>query len=238
MKKIFSLFMGIMLVLALTACGGASSRTDDALAGRYISVSGRSKGVTITGKLAEGFTISLTKNGKATIEADGTKVKGTWVNDDSTITFTLGKTTMVGKLGKDTITFEKFLEDIIGLPLEVKFAKEGTDATKPENILPDIEMGMLGDWVGVSVTDIDNKDASGEIAPTALKVTLNADHTSVIQFKDAVVGTPTWSLVTDKVFFDGDTGEDVYFSGIYQDGVFTITCSGSYYYTFVMEPAS
>ena len=75
-----------------------------------------------------GFTIELKSGGKVTIDVDGTTAQGKWVNDDKTITLTVENTDIVGKLGKDTITFENFLQELIGISMDLKFAKEGTDA--------------------------------------------------------------------------------------------------------------
>ena len=55
---------------------------------------------------------------------------GNWVNDDDTVTITVDKTDIVGKLGEDTITFKGFLEEEVGVSLDITFAKEGTDAAK------------------------------------------------------------------------------------------------------------
>ena len=55
---------------------------------------------------------------------------GNWVNDDDTVTITVDKTDIVGELGEDTITFKGFLEEEVGVSLDITFAKEGTDAAK------------------------------------------------------------------------------------------------------------
>ncbi len=139
MKKMISAFITGMLCLAMTACGGSSGRADEALTGKYIAVTGTAMGITLSGDDVAGFTIELKSGGKATLEVDGDSANGKWVNDDSTITLTVEKVDMVGTLGEDTITFENFLQEMIGTSMERKVAKEGTDATKRENFLPEWE---------------------------------------------------------------------------------------------------
>ena len=234
MKKLISIFIAMMLCLSVTACGGSSGKADDALTGKYIAVSGTALGITLSGDDVTGFTIELKSGGKVTIDVDGTTAQGKWVNDDKTITLTVENTDIVGKLGKDTITFENFPQELIGTSMDLKFAKEGTDAAKPENILPDEEKALLGDWTGVSVTDVFDEDASGEISPDSLKATMNADHTASISFKGEVIATPTWSVYADTVIFEGDVAGGANLYGECGNGVFVISYSSDDFYNFTM----
>ena len=154
MKKTILTFTTVMFCLLMTACGTASGRADEALVGKYIPVKGTALGVTLSGDDMGGLTIELKSGGKAEIEVYGSTGSGKWVNDDTTLTLTVDNTDMVGKLGKDTIIFEGFLKEQVGHSMDVTFAKEGTDAAKPENFLPEEEKSLLGDWEGVSVTDV------------------------------------------------------------------------------------
>lgn len=236
MKKTILTFTTVMFCLLMTACGTASGRADEALVGKYIPVKGTALGVTLSGDDMGGLTIELKSGGKAEIEVYGSTGSGKWVNDDTTLTLTVDKTDMVGKLGKDTIIFEGFLKEQVGHSMDVTFAKEGTDAAKPENFLPEEEKALLGDWEGVSVTDVMDDDVSGEISPSALKATLNPDHTAVISFKGEEIATPTWSIFSNTVSFEGDVAGDARIYGEYKDGVFVITYSGEdNYYNFTME---
>lgn len=235
MKKMISAFITGMLCLAMTACGGSSGRADEALTGKYIAVTGTAMGITLSGDDVAGFTIELKSGGKATLEVDGDSANGKWVNDDSTITLTVEKVDMVGTLGEDTITFENFLQEMIGTSMELKFAKEGTDAAKPENFLPEEEKALLGDWAGISVTDIMDEDASAEISPDALQATLNADHTASVSLNGEEIATPKWSFYSDTVSFDGDVAGGASLYGEVKDGVFVITYSGDEYYHFTMS---
>ena len=176
MKRVVSLVLALLLMVSLSACG-SSGRADEALVGKYLAVTGTSMGMTLSGADMAGFTLELKSGGKVTMTIDDTSADGKWVNDDKTITLTIDNTDMVGKLDKDTITFESILKELVGTSMDLKFAKEGTDAAKPENFLPEEERALLGDWVGTSVADALDKDVSGEISPDSMKATLNADHT-------------------------------------------------------------
>lgn len=238
MKKLVSICMAMLLCFTLAACGGASGRADAALVGKYVAVTGTAFGVTLSGEDMSGLTMTLEKSGKVSIAVEGTTATGRWVNDDSTITLTVEKTKMVGQLGEDTITFENFLEEQIGASMDVTFAKEGTDAAKPENFLPDEEKALLGDWVGVSVADALDEDASGEVAPTAMEATLREDHTAVIRYKGVEIANPSWSLISDMVSFDGDVDGGAKLYGEVKDGALVITYSSDEdYYEFTMEAA-
>ena len=238
MKRTVVFMLGLLLALSLSACGGGTKgRADEALAGKYVIVTGTAMGMTISGEDMGGFTLELKSGGKASMNVGGTSADGKWINDDTTVTVTIDKTDMVGKLGEDTILFEGILKELVGASMDLKFAKEGTDAAKPENFLPEEEKAILGDWVGMSVADALGKDVSGEISPDSLQATLNADHTATISYKGEVIGTPKWSYFGGTVMFDGDIagGASIYSS--YSDGVFSITYSGDEYYEFKMESA-
>lgn len=234
MKKITAVVIALALCLSLAACG-SSARADDALVGKYIAVSGTALGVTLTGDDVSDFTLDVKSGGKATISVEGTDANGKWTNDDTTFTLTVDGTDMVGQIGQDTITFEGFLEEMVGVSMDMKFAKEGTDAAKPENNLPPEEMALLGSWTSVSVLDVFDEDASGEIDPDAMEATFNADHTASFKYCGESLGTNTWSYVLGSVLLDDDFADDVSLYIDYEDDVLTITYSGDDYYTFTME---
>ncbi len=239
MKRIAVFMLGLMTALLLSACGGGSKgRADDVLEGKYVAVTGTAMGMTISGKDMVGFTLELKSGGKATMNVDGTSVNGIWTNDDTNVTVTIDKVDMVGKLGEDTILFEGILKELVGASMDLKFAKEGTDAAKPENFLPEEEKALLGSWVGVSVVDVLSKDVSGEVSPDSLQATLNPDHTSSISYKGEVIGTPKWSYFGGTVMFEGDIAGGASIYSNYSDGVFTITYSADDYYDFKMGPAN
>ena len=228
MKKIISILIVMMLSLSIIACGG-SGRADDALSGKYIAVTGTSSGTTLSGSEMEGFTLELKSKGKATITIDNETINGKWVNDDDTVTITVEKTDIVGELGEDTIIFKDFLKEEVGVSLDITFAKEGTDAAKPENFLPEEEKALLGDWVGASVTDVMGDDASSEVSPSAI----------IISFDGTEIATPQWSYISETVLFEGDVADGASLYGEYKDDQFIITYTGNdFYYNFTMESAA
>ena len=236
MKKVFSLVLAFLLVVSLAGCG-SKERADEALVGKYLAVTGTAMGMTLSGADMAGFTHELKSGGKATMTVDGTSADGKWVNDDKTITLTIENTDMVGKFEKDTIIFEGILKEMIGTSMDLKFAKEGTDAAKPENFLPEEERALLGDWVGASVVDALDKDISGEISPDSMKATLSTDHTCTITYKGEEIAKPKWSYFSGMVSLEGDVAGGASLYGDYKDGKFMITYSGDDYYKFTMEPA-
>ena len=236
MKRVVSLVLALLLMVSLSACGSLG-RADEALVGKYLAVTGTAMGMTLSGNDMAGFTLELKGGGKVTMSIDGTSADGKWVNDDKTITLTIDNTDMVGKLDKDTITFESILKEMIGTSMDVKFAKEGTDAAKPENFLPEEERALLGDWVGASVVDALDKDVSGEVSPDSMKATLSADHTCTITYKGEEIAKPKWSYFSGMVSLEGDVSGGASLYGDYKDGKFMITYSGDDYYKFTMEAA-
>ena len=236
MKRVVSLVLALLLMVSLSACG-SSGRADEALVGKYLAVTGTAMGMTLSGNDMAGFTLELKGGGKATMSIDGTSADGKWINDDKTITLTIDNTDMVGKLDKDTITFESILKELVGTSMDLKFAKEGTDAAKPENFLPEEERALLGDWVGTSVADALDKDVSGEISPDSMKATLNADHTCIITYKGEEIAKPKWSYFSGMVSFEGDVAGGASLYGDYKENKFMITYSGDEYYKFTMESA-
>lgn len=60
-----------------------------------------------------------------------------WSSEESTVTLKIDGVDVVGEVGEDTLTFEGFLEEEIGMSMDLTFAKEGSDAAKPENYLPE-----------------------------------------------------------------------------------------------------
>ena len=236
MKRVISFVLALFLVVSLSACG-SSGRADEALVGKYLAVTGTAMGMTLSGDDMAGFTLELKSGGKVTMSIDGTSADGKWVNDDKTITLTIENTDMVGKFDKDTIIFEGILKEMIGTSMDLKFAKEGTDAAKPENFLPEEERALLGDWVGASVVDALDKDISGEISPDSMKATLSADHTCTITYKGEEIAKPKWSYFSGMVSLEGDVSGGASLYGDYKDGKFMITYSGDDYYKFTMEAA-
>ncbi len=202
-RKSIRKFIGLALaglgIFGMTACGGGE-RADSALVGNYLAVTGEALGVTVSGDEVSGFTIDLKEKGKGTMTVDGDSGSCTWKNDDTTVTIKVEGEEMIGTLGEDTISFD----DMLGMGMALTFAKEGTDAAKSENYLPEKDKNMLGVWVSSSVTDILQHDASEEVDPEGLKVEFFSDHTAKASLGDTDLGTGTWSFIGDSGYFDGD----------------------------------
>ncbi|WP_297916413.1 hypothetical protein, partial [uncultured Campylobacter sp.] len=109
--------------------------------------------------------------------------------------------------------------------MDLTFAKEGTDAAKPENYLPKEEKALIGDWVSVSVTDVLGNDASEEVDPTALSATFDGEHSATISFMGEDIGSFEWSVLSESIIFTGDFDGDLVMSGDYKDGVLLLNYS-------------
>lgn len=236
MKKIISILITMILCMAMVACGGSSGKRDDNLVGKYIGVSGTTFGMTVYGDDMDGFSLELKKDGKATLAIDGEDATGKWVSDDDTVTITVENTDIVGDIGKDIITFNGFLKEHLGVEMDITFAKEGTDAANPENYMPEEDKALIGEWVGASVTDAFDEDASVEVDPALMTATLNSDHTASIVFNGEEIATPEWSYFSESVLFDGDVLDNASLYGKYNNDTFVITyTTDDFYYNFTME---
>ena len=223
MKKFLSVFITMILCLSITACSGSSGKVDEALVGKYVCVTGTMLGVTMSGDEVSDFSLDLQSDGKATMEISGESHNLKWSSDDSTLTLKIDGEKITGELGEDTVTFKDFLKEQLGTSMDLTFAKEGTDAAKPENYLPEEEKALIGDWVSVSVTDVLGNDASEEVDPTALAATFDGEHSATISFMGEKIGSSKWSLFAESVLFDDEFNDGVSLNGDYTDGVFTLT---------------
>ena len=236
MKKMISVFIAMVLCLSLAACSGSSTKVDEELIGKYGCVAGTMMGVTVSGDDVADFELDLQDKGKGSIIIYGKSYKIKWSNDDDTVTLKIDGVDAVGKRGEDSITFEEFLADKLGVSMDLVFAKDGSDAAKPENYLPEEEKALLGDWSSVSVKDIMGDDASGDVDPNSLTATFNDDHTATISFMGEDIGSFEWSVLSESIIFTGDFDEDLVISGDYKDGVLLLNYSaGDDYFIFTME---
>ena len=236
MKKFLSVFITMILCLSITACSGSSGKVDEALVGKYVCVTGTMLGVTMSGDEVSDFSLDLQSDGKATMEISGESHNLKWSSDDSTLTLKIDGEKITGELGEDTVTFKDFLKEQLGTSMDLTFAKEGTDAAKPENYLPEEEKALIGDWVSVSVTDVLGNDASEEVDPTALAATFDGEHSATISFMGEDIGSFEWSVLSESIIFTGDFDGDLVMSGDYKDGVLLLNYSaGDDYFIFTME---
>ncbi|MCR4805579.1 MAG: hypothetical protein K5981_07985 [Clostridia bacterium] len=224
-KKMTALLMVLAMAIGLAACT-QGARADAQLQGKYTAVAGEAMGVTLLGEDLEGFDMELQSGGKGTAVIDGKEWKMSWSNDDETVTIKLDGEELKGTLGEDIFV----IDDIGGSGLKVTFAKEGTDAAKPENYLPAAEKFMLGCWQSTEVSDI----LGGEIDmdPNALFMVFTADKTASIMFNGEDIGTYEWSLLGDWGSLDGDDAPDVSWS--IKDSVIEVNYAGpeGEYYVF------
>lgn len=226
MKKIYNyLFLiGLMCTaLFLSGCG-SSSNADSEYEGKYVSVSGEAMGITLTGDDISGFSLELKSGGKGTMTIYEDSESITWENDDKNLKITLSGTDIEGTIGEDTITFENMLD----MGMDLTFAKEGTEAAKPENNLPEQDKNMIGVWQSTSVTDVLGDPIEG-MSGDELKMEFASDHTVNITFKGEDLGSHKWSLLGDW----GSLDDDLSISwDIYEDGIEVDYSTDQDYYIF------
>ena len=242
MKKIFGrigkrfsvpvLAAAIGLGLCFTGCGNAgtsastaAAKQADPIVGKYIPVVGEMMGVALTGDELGGFGIDLQDGGKAVMTIDGESHNVKWTSDDSTVTVTVDGEKITGERGEDSILFK----DMLGMGMDLTFAKEGTPATDPALYLSEAEKYMLQDWMSVSVTDILG-DPTDEIAPDALKMSFQGDHTMDLTVEGEEFKDLPWSNLGDYGSVDS---ENVTLSWeVQEDGLKTDYEKDGTYYTF------
>ena len=102
--------------------------------------------------------------------------------------------------------------------------------------MPEEDKALIGEWVGASVTDVFDEDASGEVDPDLMTVSLNSDYTASIVFDGEEISAPKWSYYSESVLFEGDVVDNAGLYGEYKDGNFVITYSAyDNFYNFTME---
>ena len=222
-RRVLGLLLACLLVFSLSACGGA--RADEALVGHYIPVVGEMWGVSLTGDDLDGFAFDLQSGGKGTVTVDGDASSIRWQNDDAKITVTVGKETVEGTLGTDTFK----VEDMLGMGIDLTFAKEGTDAAKPDRYLPEEYQFMIGSWQSTDVTDVLGDPVDED--PYALFMTFSADRTVEVMFEGKSLGLYPWSMVGDWGSLDGDDVPDISWN-ILDDGLEVNYMIDDEYYVF------
>jgi len=227
MKKLLSIILAVVMLLSLVACGGGG-RADDAYVGKWISVAGTAMGITLTGEDIEGFSLDLEAGGKGTMSIDGDAAKIKWTNDDTTLTLSVSGEDFVGSVDNDTLVFV----NLMNLGMDLTFAKEGTDAANPENFLPETEKKMIGTWTSYQVTDVLGDDASGEVAPDALKMTFKGDKTVDIEFNGESITGQKWSMLDTWGSLD-DSEHD--FSWDLLGEEIEVTYNGAEYWVFTCK---
>ena len=193
MKKYFNFIFitGLICTLfMLTACGG--DKVDTKYEGKYISVSGEAMGVTLSGEDISGFGLELKGDGKGTMTIYDESESIKWKNDDKKIIIDISGTELVGEIGEDTITFKNMLD----MGMDITYAKEGSEAAKPENYLPEADKKMIGLWQSNTVTDVLGDPIEG-LSGSELTMNFAADHTVTVKFNGQDLGSHKWSLLGD-----------------------------------------
>lgn len=217
-------FISIALtVCVLSSCTGGAN-ADKAYVGKWVSVTGEAMGITLTGEDIGGFALDLQEGGKAVLTVDGESESVKWQNEEEILTVSANGTDMTGTVKGDTIVFD----DMLNMGLKLTFAKEGTDAAKPENYLPEADKGMLGTWQSNRVTDILGDDVDA-YAADALKLEFTAEHTVNIALNGEETNGKKWSLIGD----DWGSVDDVNMNwDITQDGIDVNYTIDDEYYVF------
>lgn len=186
------LWLAVMLfvsvVLAGCSGGGSGVRADAELEGHYIAVVGEMMGIALVGDDLSGFSFDLESGGKGKIAVDGESHGIKWQNDDSTVTITVDKTDIVGTRTTDAFTVENMLD----MGMNLTFAKEGSEAAKPDAYLPEKDKFMLGDWQSDSVGDVLGNPVEG-MADDALQMTFTGDYQVKVTLSGEDKGTYKWS---------------------------------------------
>ena len=229
---VYLLAVLLCLGFCLTGCGGGGAagsgggaKQADPLEGKYIPVVGEMMGVALTGDELAGFGIELQGGGKAVMTVDGESHNVKWTKDDATVTLTVDGEEITGERGEDYFV----VRDMLGLGMDLTFAKEGTPAADPVRYLPETEKFMLQDWQSVLVTDILG-DPTDEMLPDALQMSFRSDHTmdAVVEgkeFKDLA-----WSNLSDYGSVDS---EDIKLTWkVLDDGLEADYVKDGEYYTF------
>ena len=223
-----ALWLAVMLFAAtlLSACGGGSSvRADAELEGHYIAVVGEMMGMALTGDDLSGFAFDLESGGKGTITVDGESHGIKWQNDDSTVTITVDKTDIVGTRKTDAFTMENMLD----MGMDLTFAKEGTEAAKPDAYIPEKDKFMLGDWQSDGVADVLGNPVE-DMADDALQLTFTGDYQVKVTLNGEDKGTYKWSNLSSWGNVDDDSFKLSW--DIQEDGLEVTYNNAEGYYVF------
>lgn len=200
MKKYLKFLCTIVLIcpLILTACS-SGGRADAEYEGKYISVAAESMGIKLTGEEIQGFVIELESGGKGkmSVYEDTDSIK--WTNDDTSITISAGGEDIIGTIGKDTITFDNIFDE----GLKLVFAKEGSEAAKPENNMPETDKNMLGVWKSTGVTDILGDPVEGYKGDD-VTVEFFGDYTANVKIMDISLEKQTWWTLGEWGYIDNE----------------------------------
>lgn len=236
MKKILAILLSVMMILTIGACGkkeeqnNSGATADNQFTGEWIGVGGDLFGMAMTAEEAAAYTLTVNSDGKAVLTTDGEPLETTWESAGDTITLKVDvlDEESAGTLSDGAIQFE----DLLGLGINIYFAKEGTDAADPSLYIPEADKAMIGTWKSYAVTDILDDDASAIIPADSLTITFNGDYTADIDIGELKITGESWTLYDGYGFLtDSDyditwdvTGDEIVVS--YYDGndTYKFTC--------------
>ena len=200
MKKAISVFMAILLIFCLTACG-AKVDPNDPNQGLWKAKTGEMFGISIDVEdfFGKGFTIELQSKGKCALIVDGDKANGTWTLNNGAFTVKGGGLDCQGRLENGKLT----LEDVLGMGLTLIFEKEGGSSGAGNNKPGASDVGY---YVIDSIVQGSETYTSDELKAMDINyyVLLNADGTAEISTDILIEGT--WK--TGQIDYKED-GEDV-----------------------------
>ena len=236
MKKILAFLLAVMMMLSLVACGNKdgsnTAATADEFEGDWIGVGGDAWGIAFTAEDAAAYVLSVSGS-KASVIVDGEAMEATCKTDGNTITLEIEALDMssTGTLEDGAIYFE----DLLGLGINIYFAKEGTDAADPALYIPEADSAMVGTWYSYAVTDILDEDASDVFPEDALIMNFNGDYTVDIELDGEMKVGETWTLSEDFGFL---TDSDYDFTwDVVEDEIVVSYYDGSDTYKFICEKA-
>ena len=136
MKRIFALFLAVVMLLSLAACGGEP----DPNAGKYLGVRGEMNGVILTmEELYPGESyLELKDGGKGKLVLEGDAFNITWKLDGENFTMDIEGDACDGTLKDGVVIF-----DFMNMGMLLTFALEGVDVPEPAVPQSDtLEMGF------------------------------------------------------------------------------------------------
>ena len=201
MKKTISVFLAVLLLFGLTACGGSKVDTSDPNQGVWRATTGEMFGISsnVEEFFGKGFTIELNAKGKCALNVDGSKANGTWTLDNGAFTVKGGGLDCKGRLENGKLT----LEDVLGMGLTLVFEKEGgyTVAATSTPVVNDV-----GYYIIDSIVQDGETYGPEELAYIGIEyyVILNADGSAEISTDNLIKGTWKPGRIDYK-----EEGEDV-----------------------------
>ncbi len=171
--KKFSFFSFLFLLcVGLVGCGKTPTKFD----GKWNAIYCQSMSVDIPVEkaFAGGMSFEIDGSEKVVMKVGEKSGNVTWEEKDGKFILDIDGEKATGIPGKDFIKFEK----ILGQPLTVIFAKEGSQADNYVNYMPEEEKNLLGKWVSESVTDIIGNPTNKISNPKgALELEISVDKT-------------------------------------------------------------